>query len=196
MNKIKQILPVFLVIVFLGSIIVVGLRYNVYPYLFCGRNSDERVIERMFASENIEDGEGYAVMLDVRLDRFSRYQNGKLYQGEDDRLSRVPGTYLTDKGNAEYAMRNNQLGGSYIAETGTLAEQFPYVVLQRDYQNRNEEEKRHVYTIYVDLGPCYWYLYTQDTDVLKELRNTSSVSVYISEGDAEFTEDEKIVLWK
>ncbi len=196
MNKIKQILPVFLVIVFFGSIFVVGLRYNMYPYLFCGRNSDERVKERVYTSENIEDGEGYAVMLEVRLDRFSRYQNGALYQGENSRAIGMWDFYLTDKGAAEYSMRNSQLDGSYIAETGTLAEQFPYVVLQRDYQIRHEEEKRHIYQIYVDLGHCYLYQYTQDADILKELRNTSSASVYISEGDAEFTEDEKIVLWK
>jgi len=196
MKKLKRFLPLFLAGVILLAVAVVALRYNVYPYLFCGKNNDERKIDHTYTSENIEDGEGYAVMLDIRLDRFSRYKNGGIYQNEESARSFEIGNVLLGRGSAEYEMRQNQLDGMYIAETGMLAEQFQYVVLQKDYQLWLEEEERHIYTVYVDLGPCYWYLYTLDANILEELRNTSSACIYISEGDKEFTEDEKIVLWK
>lgn len=179
-------------VVFVISIVLIGLRYNVYPYLFRGADHYSRARQCTYVCEDSEGMEIGTVCLDLQLDRFSRYYRGRIYKIEADWWE--SGNILEDKEAARLRMLKQQINGSYLSDSGVLANRFPYIVLQDGYYNYIQKKEIYVYDVYVDLGECYWILVFDDAKAAKELYRTSTVTVtYTGENGSDV---EEVILWK
>ncbi|MBQ7972575.1 MAG: hypothetical protein IJ291_03880 [Lachnospiraceae bacterium] len=186
MKKKTGLILMAVAVIFIIAVVTIALRYNVYPYLFCGPNHPNRNDQNFFVCEDLDGNEVGTVCMDIRLSRFSRYHKGDIYEVEDYYDFFEYGNYLTDKKGAELSMMAHQLQGSYIADSGVMESQYSYVVLKDPFYGSR-------YDIYVDLGECYWYLYFYDAETAREFYKTSEVTVTYTGEDA--SEEKTVKVW-
>jgi len=188
MKKKKELILIAVAVIFIIAVVAITLRYNVYPYLFCGPNHPDRNKQNIFVCEDLDGNEVGTVCMDIRLSRFSRYYKGETYEVEDYHDLIEFGNYLTDKKRAELSMLACQLQGYYIADSGVMESQYSYVVLKDPFYG-----SRQRYDIYVDLGECYWYLCFFDEETAREFYETSKVTVTYTGEDA--SEEKTVKVW-
>jgi len=97
MKKKKELILIAVAVIFIIAVVAITLRYNVYPYLFCGPNHPDRNKQNIFVCEDLDGNEVGTVCMDIRLSRFSRYYKGETYEVEDYHDLIEFGNYLTDK---------------------------------------------------------------------------------------------------
>lgn len=183
MKKKRSLIITVMSVVFLAVVSLIALRYNVYPYLFCGPNHSNRTSQGTYVCVDSEGMEVGTVCVDVRLGRFSRYYHRQIYDGGS--VGRMSDVFLADKEDAKLNMMSRQIQGGYIADSGRLANRFSYVVLQ---------DGHGALDVYVDLGECYWFKSFNSAEIAKEFFNTCTVTATFTGEEA--SEVEEYVLWK